>query len=221
MTKISKMLAVFVAVASLSFVGFAIATTYGGPEWTVVMDAPYFKDYQISKSVGADAAWTATRGSDSGQVASSTVLPEVLTKVMDEVYQNQQQEIQDLQAKEPVLKTRNERLIKLQAIDDKALQAYIANLRTQITDLTKQESDLTSKVTTMAEEAQKIEGQVVSRREDIFRLSQQVEELKADLFRLKEIRAQLQDVNFQLNELLVRADERHQLLKKEYNPKPQ
>ncbi|QDT30871.1 hypothetical protein [Thalassoglobus polymorphus] len=221
MTKISKILAVFVAVASLSFVGFAIATTFGGPDWIDVMDAPYFQDYQISRSVGADPSWTATRGSDGGQVATSKVLPEVLSKVMDEVYQKQQQELQELQAREPILQTRNERLSKLQEVDDKALQAYIDKLRVRIADLTQQESDLTSKVTSMAEEAQKIERQVVSRREDIFRLSQQVEELKADLFRLKEIRAQLQDVNFQLNELLIRADERNQLLTKEYNPKPQ
>ncbi len=216
MTKFSKILTVFVAVASLAFVGFAIASTFGGPDWSDVMNADYFDGYKIAKSEGAEPVWQATRGSDSEQVASSKVLPEVLTKVMDEVQQQNQQELQDLQAREPVLKERIKVLEQKKVTDEKALQQHIESLRKRLSSLSDQESELTSKVTATAVEARKIERQIKSRREDIFRLNQQVEELKADLFRLNEIRAQLRDVDFQLKEHLDRAEQRNNLLN--YNP---
>lgn len=216
MTKFSKILAVFVAVASLAFVGFAIASSFGGPDWSDVMSAEYFNGYEISKSDGAEPVWQATRGSDSGQVASSKVLPEVLTKVIDEIQQQNQQEVQDLQSREPVLKARIDALLKHQATDEKALQQHIDSLRERFEALAKEESELTSKVTGTAVEARKIERQISSRREDVFRLSQQVEELRADLFRLKEVRAQLRDVDYQLKEHIDRAEQRQKLLN--YNP---
>lgn len=218
MTKLSKILSIFVTVACLAFVGFAIATTFAGPDWSEAMNADYFDGYAITKSTGENASWSATRGSDDGQVATSKVLPEVLTKVMDEVQQNRQAELQELQAKEPVLTTRIAKLETAKAADEKALQGYITKLRERLAALTQQESDLTSKVTAMAVEARKVETQIVSRREDIIRLNQQVEELKADLFRLEVIREQLRDLNFQLKEHLDRASERNQSLNKKYNP---
>lgn len=220
MTKISKILTIFVTVACLAFVGFAIATTFAGPDWSETMNAEYFDGYTISKSSGENASWSATRVTDDGQVASSKVLPEVLTKVMDEVQQQRQAELQDLQAKEPVLKARNDELVAAKAGDEKALEEYVTKLRTRLADLTQQESDLTSKITAIAVEARKVESQIVSRREDIIRLNQQVEELKADLFRLEGIREQLRDLNFQLKGHLDRAAERKQSLDEKYNPKP-
>lgn len=218
MTKLSKILAVFVAVASLAFVGFAIAASFGGPDWSEAMSADYFKAYEITKSEGAEATWSATRGSDDGQVATSKVLPEVLTKVMDEVQQQRQAEIQELQAREPLLAARLADLEKYKEVDEKALEEHISKLRERLANLTQQESELTSQVTAMAVEARKVERQIGARREDIIRLNQQVEELKTDLYRLDVIRDQLRDLNFQLIEHLDRAAERQNGLSKEYNP---
>lgn len=220
MTKFSKILTIFVTMSSLAFVGFAIAAYFAGPDWSEAMAADYFKKYEITKSEGAEPTWNAIRASDDGQVASSKVLPEVLTKVMDEVQQQRQQEIQDLQTREPLLTSRIEALDKQQAVDEAALQQYVEQMRTRLAQLTQQESDLTSKVTAMAVEARKVERQIVSRREDVFRLNQQVEELKADMFRLNEIRDQLRDLDFQLQEHLARASERNKSLTKDYNPSP-
>lgn len=220
MTKFSKILAIFVAVASLAFVGFAIAATFGGPDWMAVTQESYFGGYTISRSEGADAAWSATRASDKGQVATSKVLPEVLTAVMDEVLQQQKQEVQQLEASVPNLEARIAALEARESLDEQALQAYIADLRQRIATLTQQEAELTSKVTAAAVESRKIERQVAARREDVIRLGQQVEELRADIYRLNEIRSQLRDLDIQYSELVERARQRQRLLK-EYSPQPQ
>lgn len=218
MTKISKILAVFVAVASLMFVGFAIASTFGGPDWLQVTSADYFRGYSFSRSEGAEPVWGATRASDNGQVASSKVLPDVLSKVMDEVQQRMQQELQDLEGREPQLRTRIEELATFQERDEQALAEHVTKIRTLLDNLVKQESELTSRVTAMVVDARKLERQTEARREDIFRLSQEVEELKADLFRLQVIREQLRDLDYQFKEHLDRARQRKALLNNEYNP---
>ena len=220
MTGISKILAVFVTVASLAFVGFAMASTFGGPDWSGVMEEDYLKGYAITKTVGADANWQAVRASDDGTVATSKVLPEVLAKVMDEVAQKQQQELNELREREPKLKAKIEQLRKLTAGDEVALQAYIESLRKRLAAINQQHDALAEKVTGMSLEASDLERQVVARRDDVTRLGQQVLEVEADLFRLKQIKGQLQDVDYQLQEQLDRAKERQQLLNENYNPMP-
>ncbi|MEW4487810.1 hypothetical protein AB1L42_06985 [Thalassoglobus sp. JC818] len=219
MTSFSKILAVFVTVASLGFVGFAIAATFGGPDWSGVMSEKYFDAYEITRSPSADRAWQAVRGSDQGQVASSKVLPEVLTKIMDEVYQKQQQELQNLQQREPALREKIAALQKLNEMDDAALTAYVDQLRARLTAINAEFDELSNKVTGMSVDSSKLETQVQARRDDVVRLGQQVREVEADMFRLREVLGQLRDTDYQLQEQLDRAKERQKLLE-EYNPAP-
>lgn len=215
MTRISKVLAVFVAVASLAFVGFAMATTFGGPNWRVVMQAEEFKGYRITQS--PDGMWSATRGSDEGQVASSKVLPEVLSKVMDEVQQQRQERIQQVQGRIQPLEQKIADLDAFQYVDEEALKKYEDDLRKRLADTRQQEAETASRVIAATSDAQKLENQIAARREDILRLIQEVEELRADQFRLREIRAQLNDLLNQLDGNIERAEHRQKLLQ-EYNP---
>jgi chromosome segregation ATPase len=213
MTKIGKVLAVFVAVASLAFVGFAIATTFGGPDWQTVVQADYFKAYRIERSPGADALWIAVRGRDEEQVASSRVLPEVLTRVMDEVEQNRQERIRSLKEREPLLEERIAALDAAREADEEALKNYEAAQRKRLAEARQQEAETASRVVAATEESQKLEDQIEARREDVFRLRQEVEELRADQFRLEEIQAQLRDLLNQIEGNLLRAEQREALLK--------
>lgn len=213
MTRIGKILAIFVAIASLSFVGFAIATVFGGPDWQSVMQAKYFDGYRISKSTGPDATWTAIRGSDEQQVASSKVLPEVLSKVMDEVHSSNQQKIQELQAKLPVLEARVAELAAAREADKKALDLYVERRRAEVNKVREQNETVSAQVVTATTEAQKLENLIAARREDILRLKQQVEELRGDLFRLQEIEFQLDNLRNQVDGTLANARVREKLLK--------
>lgn len=218
MTKISKILAVFVAVASLAFVGFAMATTFGGPNWRVIMQEEEFRGYRISQT--PDGIWTAIRGSDEGQVASSKVLPDVLSKIMDEVQQQRQQRIQDLQARIQPLEQKISDLESFQYADEEALKKFEDEQRRLLAEIRQREADTAGRVIAATNESQKLENQIAARREDILRLAQEVEELRADQFRLREIRGQLNDLLNQLNGNLDRAEHREKLLR-EYSPSPQ
>ncbi|MCA8996227.1 MAG: hypothetical protein KDA80_04560 [Planctomycetaceae bacterium] len=212
MTRIGKILAIFVAVASLSFVGFAVATVFGGPDWQSIMAADYFNGYRITKSAGPEATWTAIRGSDEQQVASSKVLPEVLSKVMDEIIQNNTTRMQELQSKLPILEARIAELDAARQADKKALDKYVEFRAQELEKIRAQESDLATQVVAATNEAQKLENLVEARREDILRLKQQVEELRVDLFRLKEIDSQLNNLQAQIEGNLQVAKLRQKLL---------
>ena len=208
-TQISKLLAVFVTIASVGFVGFAVATTFGGPNWGAMLDDEAYLGYRVTKTPGSEGPWVATRGSDEGQVASSRVHPEVIAKVMDEVAQQFQQETQQLQEREPAITTKIERLQASRQIDVQALNSYVEQLRQRLQQTRNQEGQVAAQVVAATNESQKIESQIEARREDVLRLQQQVEELKADQFRLQEIKIQLQDLLNQLRGNLELATQRN------------
>jgi len=190
-TSIAKLLAIFVAVASVSFVGIVIATVFGGPGWQDVMAQKEFRGYRIEKSSGPDAQWSAVRAQDEGNVATSKVLPDVLSKVMDDVIQSRQQRVQDLQARIPNLEQKIARIKDAIEKDDAALQKYIDQEMARLADVRKDEQEQAALVIAATNDAQKLENQIVNRREDVFRLQEQVAELRIDLFRLEAIRDEL------------------------------
>lgn len=198
MTKIAKILAVFVAVASLAFAGFAVVTTFGGPDWLAVARAPYFQHYQITKGGAPDHIWSATRASDGAQIASSKRLPEVLVKIMDDVLQRQQAELQVLNDREPLLKTRVESLTRAKAEDEKALAAFETVQRQRLAAVRRQNEEVAAQVIAATQEAQKIEDQIALRRDDVAALRRQADELKTDQFRLQEVQKNLESLLIQL-----------------------
>jgi len=210
MTKIAKILVVFVAVVSLAFAGFAVTTTFGGPDWRAITQAPYFQHYNIVPGGAPEFIWTATRVSDGAQIATSKRLPEVLVKVMDDILQRQQAELQVLNDREPLLKTRVESLTKAKANAEKALQAYETVQRERLAAVRKQNEDISGKVIAATQEAQKIEDEIALRREDVASLQLQMEELKADQFRLQEVQKNLESLRTQLHGDLERAAIREQ-----------
>jgi len=217
-TKLSKLLAIFVTVASLAFVGFAMATVFGGPDWKTEMNAEYFDGYTITKSSGPDGTWTATRASDEGSAGSSKALPEVLTKVMDEVAGIRTQKLSELAAQEAAIQKRIDDLKGLLPNDEAGVATYIAGIRERLSAARKQEADVAAQVIAATNESQKIESQVANRRDDVLRLQEQVAELKADIFRLEEIEVDLVDRLNQIRGSLELASERQNRL--DYSPAP-
>lgn len=215
-TSIGKLLAIFVAVASVSFLGVVIATVFGGPSWQDVMAQKEFRGYRIEKSSGPDAQWSATRARDEGNVGTSKVLPDVLTKVMDDVIQARNQRVQDLQARIPNLEQKIARIKDAIEKDDAALQAYIDQEMARLAEVRKNEQEQAALVIAATNDAQKLENQIVNRREDVFRLQEQVSELKIDLFRLEGIRDGLVHSLNQVQGNLELATERQKRL--DYSP---
>ncbi|WP_437201462.1 hypothetical protein [Planctomicrobium sp. SH664] len=219
MTRYSKILAIFIAAASLAFVGFAIATTFGGPNWTAITQSSEFNGYRFTRTDGPEIVWTATRAGDEKAIGSSRRLPEVISKVLDDIAQQQQAEIQQLQPREEALTTRIELLGKAIASDKLALDRYEAEQRERLSTLRAQETALAAQVMTSTAETQKLQNIIAARREDIFRLRQQAAELKTDEFRLTEIQQQLDSLLIQTQGNADRAELRNQLLKQQVSEK--
>jgi len=215
MTRIAKILAVFVATTSLAFAGFAVVTTFGGPDWRAMTQAPYFQHYNFTAGTAPDYIWTATRVSDGAQVASSKRLPEVLVKVMDDILARQQAELGVLNDREPQLKARVETLTKAKAADEQALAAYETVQRDRLAATRKKNEEVASQVIAATNEAQRIEDLIALRRDDVMALRQQTEELKTDQFRLQEVRKNLENLLNQLQGVRQRADLRLQGLQQQ------
>lgn len=213
MTKIGKILAVFVAAFSLAFAGFAIATVFGGPDWLQMTEKEYLKYYKFTRGGAPDYIWTATRIADGSQVATSKRLPEVITKVLDEVAQKKQQELQELSDREPNLQARVESLERAKAADEIGLAAFDARQRERLALARAQESELAAKIIAATNEAQRIENLTTARRGDVLRLQQNVGEIRADQFRLEEIRKQLVNILTQFQGDQDRARSRQESLK--------
>lgn len=215
MTKIAKILAVFVAVGSLAFAGFAIVTTFSGPDWREMIREPYFQHYSITSGGAPDYIWTASRISDGAQIASSKRLPEVLVKVMDDILQRQQAELNELNDRETQLQARVETLTKAKAEDETALAAYEKVQRDRLAAVRKQNEQVAAEVIAATEEAQKIEDEIVLRREDVIALRRQLDEIRADQYRLEVVQKNLESLLIQLEGDNWRADLREQGLKKQ------
>jgi DNA repair exonuclease SbcCD ATPase subunit len=216
-TGIGKILAIFVAVASIAFMGFAFAVKFGGPDWMKFTRNKDFEGYKIVKREGEAPQWVATQSRDESQVGSSPVLPAVIAKVMDDIQQERQQEISALTAREPELKEKAERLKTTRTLDEPALDAHVQELRKAIKDARDQSNILAQRVLAATAEAQKLENQVSARREDVFRLEAEVNEIRADHFRLTQLRSQLEDLLRQVEGDLDRAKERAQELDAKLN----
>lgn len=215
MTKIAKILAVFVAVGSLAFAGFAIVTTFSGPDWRAMIREPYFQHYSFTAGGAPDFIWTASRISDGAQIASSKRLPEVLVKVMDDILQRQQAEQTELSDRETQLQARVDALTKAKAEDEVALSAYEAVQRQRLAAVRKQNEVVAAEVIAATQEAQKIEDEIVLRREDVIALRRQLDEIRADQYRLEVVQKNLESLLIQLEGDNWRADLREQGLKKQ------
>lgn len=208
MLKISKILALFIAVGSVAFAGFVIATTFGGTDWGAELHQPYFAGYTVTRTAGENPLWQATRKIDGQQVGSDRALPRVLVKVLADARQRLNTRIQDLNAREAIITPRIALLKTTMDADKIALAKYELDLRTLLTQIGKSTSEVSAEVVAGTAESQKLENQINLRRGDILRLQQQVEELRADQSRLTQMRVELDNQLTQVQGDLLRAEER-------------
>ncbi len=211
LTRISKVLAVFITVGSIAFVGFAIATTFGEPDPLRHLDNPVFNGYGISKQVGGDQ-WEAKRGFDGSSVGTSKVVYDVMVKVLNEVDQTRKQEATRLKEQQAALGAKNLSLQEFIIADENALKAYVETNRAYLAKIREAEAIATSQVISQTALAQSKELEAARRRNDVFRLKQQVEELKTDVFRLNELEVHLVNLLEQVQGDVQRTQARKQQL---------
>lgn len=217
MTKIAKILVVFVTIASLAFMGFAITSTVGGPNWEETI--PELSNYKIV--LGGDSlnpVWQATTVRDEPvQGGQHKVLAKVLIACLEDQNRRDAEKIARLTERKPLLEEKLAQIKASTAPDTAALLAYEKVLREHL-DKTAKEIDAAAKtVIEKTDEVQQIGKRIEARYQDVLRLETQVDETRGDQFRLAEAKQQLLDQIAQVNALLERAQDRNEQL---YNPKP-
>lgn len=210
MTRFGKILVILITFASLSFAGFAIVTTYGGPNWQEI--ASQIDGYKFSYTGGENPTWTAVRARGDEQVASDRNLAKVIDAVLADKISKLNAEKADYQAKTPPL---TEALAKSQAgnqADIPALQDYIVQERARIAALNTLIAGMEAKVLAQTDASQKLENIASARREDVFRLNGELSEIRGDKTRLEAIARHLAEELEQVNGNIERAEQRRDTL---------
>lgn len=210
MTRFGKILVILITFASLAFAGFAIAATYGGPNWEEL--ASQIKGYKFTHTGGENPTWTAVRARGEEQVASDRNLAKVIDAVLADKIAKLNAEKTDYQNRIPPL---TEALAKTKAANEAdvpAIQAYIVQERARVNALNTALAALESKVQAETSASQKLENIASARREDVFRLTGELSEIRADKTRLEAIKRNLAEELEQLNGNIERAEQRRESL---------
>ncbi|MBX3443258.1 MAG: hypothetical protein KF774_12700 [Planctomyces sp.] len=224
-TLISKCLVVLVTVCSLCFLGFALATTLGGPNWSAEMlelqgnaktfelqGGAEFRGFEFSVTPSPPYRWTVVRGRDRQSVSNNAIAPKAIVDSLKAVTQEQQTRIRELQERRGDLQKLLDEWKGNSTADEQALGDRVADLLKTYEATRAEASQLATQVARGTEEAQKIEQRIAERREDVIRLRTQLAEIRTDGFRQRELRQELTDQLQELLAILEQAKERNQQL---------
>ena len=198
MTTISKVLAVFVSVASIAFMAFALAQRTGGPNWEAeAREDDLQAAYMFQKIEGETTSWDVTRRFDDGQgddtLPRAVMLPLAVMKAREDLLASQNKRISDIQ--EELQRVSARKVILETTIQDDldALKATQEKLVTVAQGLDKQIEAASKQLTSLSEESEEIRQEARKRGEDVIRLRNQLAEIETDIFRLGQLRTKLTD----------------------------
>ena len=193
MNKVTKVLIIFVTVASLSFMALMGAVTLGGPNWWgKAGDMP---DYTFTKSAGETVSYSVThRPSDSAVGGSSPILAQTVVAAMDD--EHKRLDARDKELDDAISREEN-RIKILQDLQKNDL----ALLETRSQEFQDQLNLLNTTITTRNGEIEKLLQETITldetlgdRREDVLRLKDQLALVRTDRDRLLEERSELEDI---------------------------
>ncbi|MBI1347278.1 hypothetical protein GC163_13445 [bacterium] len=211
MTRIAKLLVVFVTVASLSFAAFAGALRFGGPNWN-----------ELANHDGLKKAVAITR-SDTGQyaavmrvsgdpVASSMNVAEVVTKSQAKVLSDLRNELQDISNQINTLTPQQSSLKELIAADRTGLEKHAAAWSAQLQNLAERIATLSDELAAKGSEVKLLQDELIELRYEVLRLRNQLELLRDDLFAAEQQEKALQNELRRLQEDRLRLERRQEQL---------
>ena len=225
MTKISKLLVIVSAIASLVFLGVAIASFVGGPNWAV--EAAQLDEYTFEKSGGETPSWTvkSIRPGPGGQpfTASGPVLADVIVKARNDKLQRQRDELARLDQDTPVYESRLQQSKAAIEADIAAMTTREKQLTDELQALNETVNETTNQAIAKAQEAEQVRTEGERRREDVFRLRTMIAEVRTDKFRAIEQQKKLEDLLVRLGGQTERLERRKEQLNQQIAgapPKP-
>lgn len=207
-TKLSKVLVVFVTFASVAFAAVSLALTRSGPNWATESQA--LVDYDFSQSTGENPTWTVKHRSGEQALKTTKVYPDAIAAAYDDAKKRVDEEVAKVTPKIQPLK--DEIAAKQKMIDEdlKGLETRQEQLKKQLDDTHKQIVAIAQETNRANEDTLKIRSEGERRRSDVYRLYRNYQALEADQFKLLEEKRRLLDLLFQMqglrDQLKARAD---------------
>lgn len=205
-TKLSKVLVVFVTFASVAFVGFALAITNSGPNWVTASQA--LPDYEFTYTGGEKPSWAVKPRSGGDQTKSARAHPDVIGWAYDDAKKKLEEEIGKVSPQIKPLEDQIQATSQMIEQDLYGLTAKREQLSKQLDDIHKQIASITQETTRANEETLKIRGQAEQRRSDVYRLIRNYQAIEADQYQLVQQKRRLLDMLYQMQGLRNRLEER-------------
>lgn len=214
MNKAAKVLVVFMAFASLSFMAFSAAVLIGGPNWMGMGEE--LTDYTFEVTKGEKTTYSAKSRPVGSNFSKQSENPaEVVLAVLQDqkTRQTEQERLldQQIESLEALIADRK----TLKEMDLKALQAYEKNLSAFLAQLNQEISDANAIVKQMSEQTIALNKDLGLHREDVLRLRDQLELVRADRDRLVERSRELEDILALLQGSIGQMERRTQQLAKQ------
>lgn len=215
-TLISKILAVFVTIASVAFMAVVMANvSAGGPNWTAKSKE---LDEVSFERANPQAPWTAKRRTDNSDMGSGPILPAAIVSVQKKLLDEERTKQADLDAK---IAQRKSAITESRALIDADLDAMKrreADLDKQFADLLEQMNQLSQNFTMESKKQTEDLAILKLRSQEYILIKNQLEELKAQREVATEELARLKALVYQAKANLERAQTRQELLKSDGAP---
>ena len=217
MTKYSKILAVCVLFACLSFLGFAAASWSGGINWEA--EADQLTDYEFERSAGETPTWSVKhRISQSNiSVPHSRVLASAVVAAQKDMIQRHQRKSQELRSQLPPVEEELNNAASFVKTDNSAMKARQQKLQQALGVLTAATDQIAQQGIQKAQEVQAIHKQAANLREDVFRLQHQIIEMRSDRFLAEQQQLELRDLLTRVRGKIERLQRRQKQLKEMLN----
>lgn len=214
MTKISKILTVLVFFACLSFMGFAMVTVLGGPNWQNKSEALAAEHSFDFENRGKDSGWEVKdhRTSKAETVATGKSLAEAVVKSQQKLIKDQKDEL-DVIAKDidavAAIHTRQQAAI---IADQAAFTARVKVLELQLKALRLEAVEESKKAVTKSDEAKAVRQVAALRRDELIQLQNQLVVLRTHKSSALADQKRLEDLLNQAQAVLADMERRKELL---------
>jgi len=201
MLNLFKVLAVFVAIISVTTMGIALSTFIVAPDLRAEMNTAAMQNYTFERTTGETPQWTVTRRfsvnaqdpKERGSVGTFPTGYDALIKAHQDLRQQLGNRSTEMSTETTRLAGEVTKFTANQQIDTEAVKQRIAELKTASDAMVAQVKLKSDELQALSVKSREIREETAERRTDVLRLRHELEELRTDLFRLTAVRRDLTD----------------------------
>lgn len=208
--RFSKILVVFIATASVAFMGFAFALNNAGPNWQA--EAENLDEYTFTYTPGENPTWAATYRNDPQQVASNRSLGAVVIRAYADAKRRNDEAAAAITPQIQPLQDRTRAITDFVSQDMAAIRVRHDQLLSEVASLDEQIKSTGLQGDRFAEQAITIRTETERRRESVFRLKRELDQIENDHYFQIGQKQRLLDKLHQLEGIRLRLQQRHQQL---------